>query len=205
MGAFAAVVAFGIAIRPVKPFLLASHPVALEVLTGDLFAVGAAAAFARVGETQLWLVVLAGAVGMVKLDWLAWWAGRRWGEGMMRMVGATPERARRYADRAAKLNPWVFRLAVIGAFLPGIPAPIIFTMAGIAGMRLVTFLALDLTGAFVITGIVAGLGYGLGQAAVDVVLVVDRYASLVSLTLISTALVLPWIRRRLRRRRGRSS
>ncbi|HXV58182.1 MAG TPA: hypothetical protein VD704_09980 [Gaiellaceae bacterium] len=37
------------------------------------------------------------------------------------------------------------------------------------------------------TGLVAGLGYGLGQRAVDVVLAVDRYASIVSLTTIGLA------------------
>ena len=42
MGAILAVVAFGLALRPLKPFLLASHPVALEFFTGDLTAIGAA-------------------------------------------------------------------------------------------------------------------------------------------------------------------
>jgi membrane-associated protein len=49
------------------------------------------------------------------------------------------------------------------------------------------------------TAIVAGLGYGLGQHAVDVVLLVDKYASLVSLTMIAVAATVPLIRRRLRR------
>ncbi len=66
--------------RPLKPFLLASHPVLLAFLTGDRTATGAAAAFARIGEAPLWLVV-AGAVGMVKLDRLTWWTGRQWGSG----------------------------------------------------------------------------------------------------------------------------
>jgi membrane protein DedA with SNARE-associated domain len=201
MGAFTGVIVFGLALRPVKPFLLASHPVALELLTGDLLPIGAAAAYARIGELPLWIVILAGAIGMLKFDWLAWWAGRQWGEGMIRMVGATPERARRYADRASTLHPWVFRLAVVAAFLPGVPAPIIFAMAGIAGMRLLTFLVLDLTGALLVAALVAGLGYGLGQSAVDMVLLIDRYAAWVSLTIIGTALLIPWVRSRLRRRR----
>jgi hypothetical protein len=49
------------------------------------------------------------------------------------------------------------------------------------------------------TGLVAGLGYELGQDAV-VVLPVDRYASIISLTMIAVALSLPVIRRSLRRR-----
>jgi hypothetical protein len=46
------------------------------------------------------------------------------------------------------------------------------------------------------TGLVAGLGYGAGQRAVDVVLSVDRYASVVSLTIIALAVAIPLIRRR---------
>jgi membrane protein DedA with SNARE-associated domain len=199
MTAFTGLLVFGLATKPLKPFLLASHPVALELLTGDLISIGAAAAFARVGEGTLWLVVAAGAIGMVKFDWLMWWAGRAWGEGMIRMV-TTGERAQRFAARATELNPWVVGLFVAAAVLPGIPSPVVYAMAGITGMRLTTFLALDLVGALVMTGLVAGIGYELGQSAVDVVLVVDRYASILSIAIISTTLAIPWLRRKLRRR-----
>jgi hypothetical protein len=63
MGAILGVVALGLALRPLKPFLVGSNPVALEFLSGDLTAIGAAAAFARIGEAPLWLVFLAGAAG----------------------------------------------------------------------------------------------------------------------------------------------
>ena len=122
MGAFLGVVAFGLAIRPLKPFLLASHPELLGLLTGDLIPIGAGAAFARVGDASLWLVVVTGAVGMVKFDWLMWWAGRRWGVGILRMF-TTPERAQRAADRATALDPRILRLIVAVSFLPGIPSP----------------------------------------------------------------------------------
>lgn len=142
MSSFAGVVALGLATRPLKPYLLASHPVLLELLTGDLITIGAGAAFARIGEAALWLVVLAGAVGMVKFDWLMWWAGRRWGVGIIRMF-TTDERAQRFAARATELNPWMLRAAVVFAVLPGLPTPVVYSMAGSAGMRLRTFLLLD--------------------------------------------------------------
>ena len=47
-------------------------------------------------------------------------------------------------------------------------------MAGWAGMRLATFLALNFAGAVLITTIVAAIGFSLGQTAVDTVLLVDR-------------------------------
>ncbi|MBC3191902.1 VTT domain-containing protein [Pseudonocardia sp. C8] len=198
IGAILGVVAFGLALRPVTPFLLADDPVLLGFLTGDLVAIGAGAAFARIGEAPLWLVVAAGAVGMVKFDWLTWWAGRQWGAGIIRMFTAG-EQARRLADRATRWKPWVVRLAVVVAVLPGVPTPVVYAVAGWTRMRLTTFLLLDLAGAALMTGLVAGLGYGLGQHAVDAVLLVDRYASVVSLSMITLALLVPVLRRWLRR------
>jgi membrane protein DedA with SNARE-associated domain len=88
------------------------------------------------------------------------------------------------------------------AVLPGVPTAVIYAMAGWARMRLTTFLLLDLAGAFLMTGLVAGVGYGLGQHAVDLVLLVDRFASVVSLTLIAVAAVIPLVKRRIRRKVG---
>jgi membrane protein DedA with SNARE-associated domain len=197
MGTILGVVVLGLLLRPLKPFLLAEHPAALAFLTGDLTAIGAAAAFARIGDLPLWLVVVAGAAGMVKFDWLTWWAGRQWGGGIIRMF-TTSERAQRFADRAGELHPWTLRGAVVLAVLPGVPTAVVYAMAGWAGMRLATFLLLDLAGALLMTGLVAGLGYGIGQRAVDVVLLVDKYASVVSLALIAVALTIRLVKRRIR-------
>lgn len=194
MASILGVVALGLAIRPLKPFLVAEHPVLLEFVTGDLLAIGAAAAFARIGEAPLWLVVVAGAVGMVKFDWLAWWAGRQWGAGIIRIF-TTSERAQRYAAEATQRSPWIVRLAIVVAVLPGIPTAVVYAAAGWARMRLATFLLLDLIGALLMTAVVAGLGYRLGQRAVDVVLMIDRYASVVSLTMITVALLIPVVKR----------
>jgi membrane protein DedA with SNARE-associated domain len=204
MGAILGVVALGLALRPLKPFLLASHAVTLEFLTGDLTAIGAAAAFARTGEAPLWLVIVAGAAGMVKFDWLTWWAGRQWGGGIITMF-TTSEHAQRFASRATQLDPKILRAAVVLAMLPGVPTAVIYAMAGWARMRLATFLFLDLAGAFLMTGLVAGVGYWLGPYAVDLVLLVDRFASLVSLALIAVAAVIPLVKRHIRRRGAKVS
>ena len=198
MGGILGVVALGLSLRPLKPFLLASQPVTLEFLTGDLTAIGAASAFARIGEAPLWLVVVAGAAGMVKFDWLTWWTGRQWGGGIIKMF-TTSQRAQRFANRATELDPWILRAAVVLAVLPGVPTAVVYAMAGWARMRLATFLLLDLAGAFLMTSLVAGIGYGLGQYAVAAVLLVDRFASLVSLTLIAVTVAIPVVKRRIRR------
>jgi membrane protein DedA with SNARE-associated domain len=204
MGAVLGLVALGFVLRPLKPFLLASHPVTLAFLTGDLTAIGAAAAFARIGQAPIELVILAGAAGMVKFDWLAWWMGRQWGAGIVRMLTVS-EHAQRFAGRATQLHPKILLAAVVLAALPGIPSAVIYVMAGWARMRLTVFLLLDLVGALLMSGLVGGLGYGLGQRAVDVVLLVDRYASLVSLSMIAVAVALPWAKRRVLGRRSPGS
>jgi membrane protein DedA with SNARE-associated domain len=205
----AVVLVLGFVVRLLTPFLIANEPVLLELLSGDLIAVGAAAAFARVGAVPLWAAIVAGVIGMIKFDWLTWWAGKRWGEGFIRMI-ATTRQAKLWSERARVARPSLMRLAVILAMLPGVPTAVVFVIAGMSGMRLVTFLVLDAVGATAMTGLVAGLGFALGQNAVDVVLLVDRYASAVSISLIALAITVPLVRGALRRigerrRRGASS
>ena len=132
---------------------------------------------------------------MVKFDWLMWWAGRQWGAGIIALF-TTSERALRLAGSAGELSGWIVRAAVGLAVFPGAATGVGYAAAGLAGMRLGTFLLLDLAGALLMTGLVAGLGYRLGQDAVDVVLLVDRYATLVGLTAIAVAVAIPVLRRR---------
>ena len=175
IGATVAVIVFGLASLPFRPFLLASHPVLLSLATGSLSAIGAGAAFARVGDTALWLVIGAGVIGMIKFDWLFWWAGRRWGAKGVRFF-VPSERAQRFVARVRSWPTWIMPLLVVAAALPGVPSLLVHLLAGLAGMRLLTFLLANAVGAALVAGLVAGLGYGLGQYAVDVVLAVDRYA-----------------------------
>lgn len=168
---------------PVRPFLLATHPVGLSAVTGSLSAVGAASAFARVGGTDIWVVVLAGVVGMIKFDWLFWWAGRRWGAKGVQFF-TPPGRAARFVERVRSWPTWTTALIVVGATLPGVPSAPLFLLAGLAGIPVVVFMLLDAIGAALIVGLVAGLGYGLGQEAVDIVLTIDQYALWVSIALI---------------------
>ncbi|RZT85822.1 membrane protein DedA with SNARE-associated domain [Pseudonocardia sediminis] len=177
------VIVLMLASMPFRPFLLASHPIALSAVTGSLSAIGAGAAFARIGQGELWLVVAAGVFGMIKFDWLFWLAGRRWGAKVVEMF-APGDVAKRVVSRIRSWPAWAMPLVVIAAALPGIPAPAVFAVAGLGGMGLVRFLIFDAIGAALITGLVAGLGYGVGQYAVDVVLMIDEYALWITLTLV---------------------
>lgn len=183
LGSMLGITAFYLAMLPVKPFLIASHPILLEFVTGSKAAVGAGAAYARIGEAPLWLVIVAGVVGAAKFDWLFWLMGRRWGHRVVRMF-APNDRARRLVDKAEQLPRWVGPLAVFLGVLPGIPAGMAYAFAGWQKLRLGWFVLLNVLSTAVIVGLVAGLGFWAGQRAVDVVLLVDKYALWVSLALI---------------------
>ena len=184
--------AFFILTLPLRPYFIADHPVGLAFVTGSHAAVGAGAAFASIGEGSLWLVIVAGTFGKIKIDWLFWWLGRRWGRGIVNFL-VPGERGRRFADRLQAMNPWVMRLFIPLSYLPGIPAGIPHILAGANGMRLRTYLLLDTIGALMVTAAVAAIGHTSGQSGVDVVLLIDQYAMWVMIALIFGMAMIPAI------------
>ncbi|MBR8740921.1 DedA family protein [Nocardiopsis sp. MG754419] len=168
---------------PLRPLLLADHPVPLALITGSYAAIGAGGAFAGVGEGTLWAIILAGVIGKIKASWLFWWVGRRWGVRFIRFA-VPSERAQRFATRLKGMNPWVLRVLIPLGYLPGVPTMVVCVLAGTSGMRLRTYLLLDALGALMVTASVAYIGFASGQGGVDVVLLVDRYALWIMLALI---------------------
>jgi membrane protein DedA with SNARE-associated domain len=61
---------------------------------------------------------------------------------------------------------------------------LIYAAAGWAGMSLATFLILDIVGALLWVGLLAGLGYWVGQSAVDVVDKVGDYTLYFTIALV---------------------
>jgi membrane protein DedA with SNARE-associated domain len=197
LAAFIVIPAFFLALTPLKPLLIADHPVGLALVTGSNAAIGAASAFARIGELPLWLVLCVGVVGKIKIDWLFWWLGRRWGRGIVNLL--TPsERARRFADKVRDANPWFVRTGLMLSYVPGVPSALFLVVAGWTGMRLRTFMLLDAIGALLITSVIAGAGYAAGQTGVDIVLTVDRYGLWFTIALIFAMAFAPVIRQRFR-------
>lgn len=182
LGCIGGALVLGLVTLPLRPFLLASHPTVLAAVTGSSSAIGAGSAFARIGQADLWLVIVAGIVGKAKFDWLWWWAGRRWGAKGVKFFVPT-DRAQRFVERVRSWPMWAMFLLVVAAALPGIPSVLVYLLAGLAGLSLVGFVLASIVGAGLMTGLVAGLGYALGQSAVDVVLLIDRYALWITLSI----------------------
>jgi membrane protein DedA with SNARE-associated domain len=72
---------------------------------------------------------------------------------------------------------------IVSNFLP-IPTAIIYVIAGWTGMRLVTFIVLDIIGSLLWAGLLAGLGYELGHHAVVVAQAISHYGLWVTIGLV---------------------
>ena len=172
------------ALLPLRVSLVGTHPIVAVLLNGSTESIISAAAFARAGDGTLALVLLAAIPGLIKFDALYWWAGRLWGERfIMTMPGS--RRVARHMDRVQRYGrKFTWPAVVISSFLP-IPRAIICVLAGWAGMRLVTFLILDMIGALLWAGLLAGLGYALGHHAVVAAKVISHYSWWVTIAIVA--------------------
>lgn len=177
-----------IALAPLVPALLATHPVLLEALTGSIAAIVTGGAFASVGRAPLALVVLAAIPGIMLFDPFFWWAGRRWGEPALRLIAGRGPRAARALERTERWTRRYGRRAVLGAYFLPVPSALIFAAAGWTRMRLATFLLLDLLGALPWIALLVGAGYAGGTSAVDVAQAISHYALAAGLAILVAVL-----------------
>jgi membrane-associated protein len=182
---------------PLTPVLVADHPVLLELFKGSLSGMVTMGAMARIGDASIVVAVLAAIPGLMIFDWIYWWAGRRWGRNAINLfIGNHPKAA----ARTARLEKVIARfgwLAIVIAYFQPVPNVLIYAAAGWTGMRLRTFLILDLIGCLLWIALCVGLGYAIGQDAVDVAKAVSRYALWVTLGLVVVVVARQmWVARR---------
>jgi membrane-associated protein len=175
----AAIAASGLlplALLPLVPALLTSHPALLELIRGSTTAIINMGALAHAGETSLVLAVLLAVPSLMMFDWAFWWAGRRWGDRVfVWLLGGSSPRTERRLARLHRIEKRVGPFAVVLAYLLPIPSALIYAAVGAGGMRLGVFLALDLLGTLLWSGLLAGAGYGFGQPALDVANAISHY------------------------------
>jgi membrane-associated protein len=178
------------ALLPLRVSLIGTHPVVAEVLNGSTESIISAAAFARDGDGTLAVVLLAAIPGLMKFDILYWWAGRLWGERFLMALPGSKRVARSMERVRRSGRKFTWPAVLLSSFIP-IPRAIIFVIVGWAGMRLATFLVLDLISVLLWTGMLAGLGYALGHPAVVAARTISHYSlwftiGLVALTVLLT-------------------
>jgi membrane-associated protein len=183
-------VAYSLALWALVPALIGSHPLLLEIVSGSTLAEVSVGAHSRLGELPLWFAVVAGVPGSMMFDWIFWWAGRRWGDRALHLLlgrDSSPRGVARRDARAARLEQMAARFgpaAVVLAYFLPLPAVLIYVTAGLSGMRLRTFLALDVVGTLLWVGPLVGLGYAIGKPAVDVVHRIDHYSTLLTVVVV---------------------
>ena len=194
--------AYSLALWPLVPALIGSHPLLLEIISGSTLAEVTVGAHSRLGELPLWVAVVAGVPGSMMFDWVFWWAGRRWGDRALHLIlgsDPSPRAVARREARAARLERMAERFgpaAVVLAYYLPLPSLLVYVAAGLTGMRLRTFLALDLVGTLLWVGPIVGLGYAVGKPAVDVVHRIDHYSTVLTVVVVLVVIGVQTRRRR---------
>jgi membrane protein DedA with SNARE-associated domain len=197
---------YAVATIPLTPALISTHPVLLELLTGGTSSIVAAGAYSDVdSKLQLALVVAAALPGMMRFDWVYWWAGRLWGHRIVERLGHRSSRSVRLARLAeARGRRWAGPLVALAAFVPGGASTAVYAAAGWAGLPLLAFVLWDTLGSAAWTALLAAFGYLLGLDGVHLAGLVSRYA-LVTICVLVAALVAPHLWHSWRERRARNA
>jgi membrane protein DedA with SNARE-associated domain len=183
---------YAVATIPLTPALIASHPVLLELLTGSTSSIMSAGAFSDVdSKLQLALVVVAALPGIMRFDWVFWWAGRLWGHRIVeRLSHSSPRMARLAGLAEARGRRWAGPLVALAAFLPAGASTAVYAAAGWAGLPLLAFVLWDTLGSAAWISVVAMGGYLLGSTGVTLAGLVSRYA-LVTICVLVVLLIAP--------------
>ena len=93
LGWFGFVGIFGLAMIPLRAWLLGLDPPIMLALTGSRVGAASTGALAGVGQApHWWLYLLIGSLVAIKFDWIYWWAGKLWGRGILDVQAANSPR-----------------------------------------------------------------------------------------------------------------
>lgn len=160
-----------------------------------------AGALAANGHFPVATLVVVAVLACLLGDLLWYWAGRRFGAGVMRTIcriSLSPDSCVKQSE--LRFQRWRGRVLLIAKFVPGL-STVAPPLVGAMGLRLPTFLLLDGLGSLLWAGLAVGLGY-VFAAQIDVVLAALASAGTVAFELLLVLLALYivakwWQRRRL--------
>ncbi|MGA4507932.1 DedA family protein [Propionibacteriaceae bacterium G1746] len=187
MGWIAFMGLFGLAMLPLRGWLLGLNPQLLLGITGSRSGAAAVGALASQGLAPHWVwYLLAGTIMSIKFDWVFWWAGKLWGRGMIEVWAGRSERAAKSYGRAER---WAQKLGWLGMFIAYVPIPlplmqVIFVMFGASKMSLKRFVVLDFLASTTWLLFYIGLGWMIGEPAVKLLQEYAKYANYVAIALV---------------------
>ncbi|OIR44016.1 DedA family protein [Corynebacterium sp. NML130628] len=176
LGWFGFVGLFGLAMIPLRAWLLGLYPPIMLAITGSRIGAASTGALAAVGEVQHWLgYLLIGTLMAIKFDWIYWWAGKLWGRGILDVQA---QNSKRSARNIARVEAWALKLGWLGIFLAYVPIPlpiafVVFVLMGMAEMPLWKFMVLDFISKTLWSLGYFALGWWIGE---PVVYVLEQYA-----------------------------
>lgn len=182
--AFSLTGVYALVLLPLRPILLGMNPYLLAALGGSRTSTVTIGALAATDQGFWPLGLVLATFGMVKFDPIYWWAGKLWGRGLIEIVAGRSARAARNAARAERLAEKYGVWAIIITHLLPLPSAVVYATVGAAGMRLRTFLLVDIVSSAATRALYIYLGFRLGQPAVDVVKVIAKYSLWLSLVLL---------------------
>ncbi len=188
-GLLALTALYGLALTPVAPSMVGTHPVLLEFLRGSPASMITAGAMVRTGDVPLILALLAGTSGCIMFDWLYWWAGVRWGE---RAIAMLVQGRPRTTGQVQRLQGTMHRrgsAVVLLSYILPLPTALVDVLAGWSGMSLRRFLVLDAIAALIWVGALVAAGYAIGQPAVDAAKAVSRYGLYIGVAIFAVVLL----------------
>ena len=173
-----------LALLPFRASLVGTHPLVSVLLNGSTEAIVSGAAFASKGHGSLVVLLIFGVIGTMKFDIIYWWAGRLWGERVIQLFSGRGKRSKKFVARVERSGRWLtWPAVVLSPFLP-IPNALVYAAAGWTGMNWLTFLILDAIGSLAWVGLLAGLGWALGQSAIDVAQEISKYGLWVTIAIV---------------------
>ena len=191
---------YALVLLPLRPVLLGANPYLLAALGGSRTSAVTIGALAAAGVGFWPLGLLLGTFGSVKFDWIYWWAGRLWGRGLIELVAGRSPRAARNAARAERLAQRFGIWAIMITYVLPLPSAVVYATVAAAGMRLRTFLLVDIGTAAVTRAIFIYLGYWIGAPAIRVVETIAKYSWWISIALLVSIFFNLWRQSRNRRR-----
>nr|WP_235998028.1 VTT domain-containing protein [Aestuariimicrobium ganziense] len=179
---------FGLAMLPLRGWLLGLDPPLLLALTGSRTGAAATGALASQNLAPSWWpwAFVLGSLMSIKFDWVFWWAGKLWGRGMIEVWAGRSTRAARNYERAER---WAHKMGWVGIFVAYVPIPlplmqVIFVLAGASGMSWKKFMALDFVASTVwLLGYFA-FGWAVGEPAVELLKQYAKIANWVAIGLL---------------------
>ncbi|MDO5067700.1 MAG: VTT domain-containing protein [Propionibacteriaceae bacterium] len=178
---------YGLAMLPLRAWLIAAGPDILAMVSGSRTAVAAVGAHASQGLMPHWPIVFAVAsVASIKLDWLFWWAGKLWGRGMIEVWAG---RSKRAAKSYAVAERWARKLGPFGFFIAYVPIPlpimqVVFVLSGATGLSIKRFLLYDVIASTLWLALYFTLGGAFGEPIVAILEAYAKIAGYVAMGLI---------------------